>query len=119
MTILVLVLVVFSSGTVTTDVVSISPSPVQSKKSRYFGNPSLVVCNPAAARSQPVSKIATFTPRPSAFGFCFQRSKTLVSSFGILRLIVNALSVDVAAAKTILLLALVLTAALAVVVESL
>mmetsp|Transcript_23237 Transcript_23237/g.75275 ORF Transcript_23237/g.75275 Transcript_23237/m.75275 type:complete len:303 (-) Transcript_23237:127-1035(-) len=57
-----------SGSRAATVLVSMSPPPVQSRKSTYLGRPSLVCSRPAAARSHPVSKIATRIPRPSASG---------------------------------------------------
>mmetsp|Transcript_14411 Transcript_14411/g.36473 ORF Transcript_14411/g.36473 Transcript_14411/m.36473 type:complete len:222 (+) Transcript_14411:781-1446(+) len=63
--------------------VSTSPLPVQSTRSTILGAPVLVVCNPAAPGSTPVSKMATTTPRPSNSG-CAARKRVLpVSSLGI------------------------------------
>mmetsp|Transcript_5226 Transcript_5226/g.10761 ORF Transcript_5226/g.10761 Transcript_5226/m.10761 type:complete len:220 (-) Transcript_5226:162-821(-) len=93
-----------TSGIVVVAVVSMSPSPVQSKKSRYLGNPSLVSWSPAAARSHPVSRTAIFTPRPSALGSPCKRSRIFVSCLGIPRLEEKALDVaDTEVARTMFL----------------
>ena len=62
--------------------VSMSPPPVQSRKSTYLGLPSDVVCSPAAARSHPVSSTAMSMSRPSASGIACSSASTCVSLFG-------------------------------------
>mmetsp|Transcript_25701 Transcript_25701/g.70706 ORF Transcript_25701/g.70706 Transcript_25701/m.70706 type:complete len:279 (+) Transcript_25701:964-1800(+) len=107
-----------ASGMVAVALVSMSPSPVQSKKSMYLGSPSLVSWSPAAARSHPVSRTAILTPRPSAVGWPCRRSSTLVSSLGMARLEEKAVEEVEVVSLMVLWMALALALALALAVSA-